>query len=29
MIFILLDTGARAQEVYNMNLPDVELSSGL
>lgn len=28
VIFFLLDTGARAQEVCNINLPDVELSSG-
>jgi len=27
MIFIFLDTRARAQEVRNINLPDVELSS--
>lgn len=28
MIFFLLDTGARAQEVCNLNLQDVELSTG-
>jgi len=28
MIFFLLDTGARAQEVCDINLEDVELNSG-